>query len=313
MDNPAHERTWKAIIRLVQETRAPMKQFFLQKVGLSAHDVRVIVRTSQLYRVSKADPSRSRTLENEEYWWRFVQPVSLQILNQSHTEPVITEVHLFAELHNSPIQLSFFQGGSSTRSWRWTKNYLESTQKDEIFQLPSLKRGTVVAIDFDEKAWIEPNKDWLQPFLEKLRETKEARIDLGIKRERYAVYMARRENPALREQLDRNDQEQNEVANRLINKYEVLFDEEYRDDLLVKIDLGARKAIAALDDCSNFLESWVAVILDNKVSLPFWWDKERNEFVPGFFIGRSVSSAVRQCNNTTAAFKWRRIEVGPSQ
>lgn len=249
--------------RLGKELGAPLQDLLLKKVDLAVHRLKASVEAGKLFHVTYDNLA---SIEDPRSWHCSVRPARVHLYNVSPTEPVVTQVHLFAEIPSYSPPLSFLTYASQQRTvHQWKRDYLADPPLPEPSQLPILTRGTVLTVEFTGEAVMCPDHQWLQPLIEQLEQTRQARQDFFIA----AGYLAAAQS--------RSDDTQ--FLARLRQLYEV-----HRDHPLVALQLCAVDSRQRLRR-AEFLQAKLVAILDNEVLIPFHWDSGTATFEPDFLTG----------------------------
>lgn len=248
------ESIFEAIVRMVKETRAPIRDALLKKVGVNVPDIRVEIDGPTIFeKVGKTVVS----VMEKEGWQRVLKPRTLRFLNASPASPVITAVHLFAKCPENlqGLPLTFVKhDGNFVQTWVFSRDFLQSIPKEvEHYTLPVLSRGDVLSVSFSDSAMIQPANSWLDDILKRLNEAWERHPDVFI----------------IRKVLEQAGKEIPENLQDPVNK------------LLNEVDKGFN----IMKTYHLYIECGLAVILDNEVMLPYKWDSGKGKFVPGFFSG----------------------------
>ena len=114
--DPAQHSVWKNLLRIAGETKAPIKQLLLKKVGLAVHDLRLHVENSASPLQIQSTLWNDLSLLNDRYWRVPLQPCKISIRCVSTTNPVVSGVVLFAEIPTPFDDFVFLDNPSSYRS-----------------------------------------------------------------------------------------------------------------------------------------------------------------------------------------------------
>src|SRR5439155_10623491 len=118
-------RAADAIKRIAKETRAPLTNFLLARIGVKAVNIRIALPALSLFEIGV----RTEGLVSREGFQRSLRPLALQLFNASPAEPVLTAIHLFAEWSpdsQPPVPLAFVRDQHYFRSWSWSIDFLQS-------------------------------------------------------------------------------------------------------------------------------------------------------------------------------------------
>ncbi len=144
-------------IRTLKHLRAPVKDYLLAQVGLSAHDLRIFVSGAHVLKLGR-QISHNPEIPYDYEWSRIMTPQPIQILNASSTSPALLACHLlvdwldagkdFAALVNSP--------GGNTHGLIWEEDFLLPGIENgkPSHEVPVLTKGHVQTLRFASSQYI---------------------------------------------------------------------------------------------------------------------------------------------------------------
>jgi hypothetical protein len=139
-------------VQAAKHLRAPIKDYLLAQVGLSAHDIRIFVSAEHVLRASFYQSRHPETFGHDYPWLRILTPQPIQVINASSTSPAILACHLMVDWLDAGKEFSFLvdSPGGSKHGLLWTDDFLIPglANGKQSHDVPVLAKGRVQTLRY---------------------------------------------------------------------------------------------------------------------------------------------------------------------